>query len=563
VWALLLAQISLVDVAGTSLVVTDNATGIPVTVRVSPFAIAATETTQRDYESVMGSNPSTHRGAALPVHNVTWWEAIRFCNLLSLREGLEPVYDVATGAARPASGYRLPTAIEWAHAAGPPAKDSGHLGPSQTKDTGPLVGWARATAPKATGTSPPNHRGLHDMYGNVWEWVQDWADPSQSVWSGLDPAGPPSGVERLVRGGSYMSSTSSWSKGYRASMDPSRRSPFTGFRVCRSRGAYTPDYPADWFAPYQDAPAAFRTATGGLAPIDGNRDRIRARWMDALGSLSTPKPTPEARLIRRDQADLYTAELRELRVEQDYWEKIYLMLPRTPRPRPLPVVVVPYYDIDTPAGANLGGRLYTPLGTRSFGHLATQLGFAAVAIRWFGESYSENYSEAVANLKLRHPGATGLGKWVWDSQRLLDYLETVPGIDASRAGMVGHSLGGKMTLYAAALDPRIRVAVSSEPGIGLAFSNYDDFWYLGENIRKLPKGADHHELLALVAPRPFLLIGGDSSDGDRSWHYINAARPLFADPRHIAYLNHRKGHSPTPESVWRAMEWLRRFLDSR
>jgi hypothetical protein len=67
----------------------------------------------------------------------------------------------------------------------------------------------------------------------------------------------------------------------------------------------------------------------------------------------------------------------------------------------------------------------------------------------------------------------------------------------------------------------------------------------------------------MIAPRPFLLIGGDSSDTDRSWHYINAARAVYSDlgaPDRIGYVNHRKGHSPTPESIHLAMEWLVHFL---
>jgi len=113
------------------------------------------------------------------------------------------------------------------------------------------------------------------------------------------------------------------------------------------------------------------------------------------------------------------------------------------------------------------------------------------------------------------------------------------------------------------MDSRIAAAVASEPGIDLKFSNYEDYWYLGERAGKLGPGMDHHELLALIAPRPFLLIGGDSSDNDNSWHYINAVRPLYAQAGkvdRIGYLNHRKGHTPTPESVKLAMEWLMRFL---
>jgi hypothetical protein len=67
-------------------------------------------------------------------------------------------------------------------------------------------------------------------------------------------------------------------------------------------------------------------------------------------------------------------------------------------------------------------------------------------------------------------------------------------------------------------------------------------------------------LLALIAPRPFLLIGGNSSDNDKSWYYINTAKKRYSSPEKIGYVNHRTGHSPTPDSVQLAMEWLKRFL---
>ena len=190
-------------------------------------------------------------------------------------------------------------------------------------------------------------------------------------------------------------------------------------------------------------------------------------------------------------------------------------------------------------------------------------GYIAVAIRWFGESYGESYNEAVANLKLRHPHCTGLGKWVWDAHRLLDYLYTLPEVDHQHIGIIGHSLGGKMALYAGAFDDRITAVVSSEPGIGLIFSNYDYYWYFGDFIRKVDKGTDQHELLGLIAPRPFLLIGGDMYDTAKSWYYINAARQvydLYGKRLNIGYFNHHKGHPPTPEADWRAMEWLAHFL---
>jgi pimeloyl-ACP methyl ester carboxylesterase len=187
----------------------------------------------------------------------------------------------------------------------------------------------------------------------------------------------------------------------------------------------------------------------------------------------------------------------------------------------------------------------------------------AVAIRWFGESYGERYQEAVANLALRHPKCTGLGKWVWDAQRLLDWLYTLPQVDRGRIGIIGHSLGGKMALYAGAMEERIRAVIFSEGGIGFSFSNYHDYWYFDKSIDARDPAVDQHELIALLAPRPFLLIAGNEYDGDKSWHYVNAARRvygLFGDARRAGLFNHGKGHTPTPEAVRLSFDWFDRFL---
>ena len=146
---------------------------------------------------------------------------------------------------------------------------------------------------------------------------------------------------------------------------------------------------------------------------------------------------------------------------------------------------------------------------------------------------------------------------------MVDYIYTLPEADHENIGIIGHSLGGKMALYAAVFDQRISAVVSSEPGIGLEFSNYDDFWYFGDFIRSIDPSTDHHELLGLLAPRPFLLIGGDEYDTDKSWYYINAAREvydIYGKPDNIGYFNHRTGHSPSPESVRLSVEWLKHFL---
>lgn len=547
----------MVRVPASSKEVVETETGIKILVQVPEFLISATEVTQADYERVTGQNPSAYRGARRPVENVSWWDAIRYCNLLSIAEKLEPCYDLTTGRCdRTRNGYRLPSDAEWEAAAAGSDLASSHLGLNSTKSAEDLARLVRETGTREVGTTKANPRGIYDMMGNVWEWTDDTFDPATNV-----PLEGTHGLMKIIRGGSFVSTRTQWARGYRSSVGPDHRGRYTGFRVVRTVSA-KPGPPALDRAVFNQPPAGYETSTGGLTPLPTDQAglaALREKWKRLLGRTQlTPHP-PEVKLLSMHRERNYTGQLMLLRTEPDSWEKIYVMLPAGETKTPRPVIVVPYYDVDTPAGENLGGRSFSVGGVRAYAQLAVQRGFIAVAIRWFGESYAERYDEAVANLKLRHPEWTGLGKWVWDAQRLLDYIETRPEMDRTRIGIIGHSLGAKMALYAAAMDERIRSVVFSEGGIGFKMSNYDDYWYLGEALSKFPAGTDQHELIALIAPRPFLLIGGDEYDGPQSWHYINAARAVYRiqeKPENIGYFNHHKGHSPTPEAIWHAMRWL-------
>ena len=232
------------------------------------------------------------------------------------------------------------------------------------------------------------------------------------------------------------------------------KSQYTGFRLCRTiaNSNYTSlegDNIEEWLAQFDRIPDKYRDQLGSLTPLAPSevatveqwrtqRQLIRAKWRRVLGSPSVDSPSePLTRLVRTDQEDFYTGKLMYLRTEADSWEKIYLMWPKAPVRTPTPVVIVPYYDIDTPIGENLGGRLYSASHVRQFGVHMARRGYVVVAVRWFGESYGEDYAEAVANLYERHPNWTGLGKWVWDAQRVLDYIETLPDVDTKNIGMIG------------------------------------------------------------------------------------------------------------------------------
>jgi hypothetical protein len=170
--------------------------------------------------------------------------------------------------------------------------------------------------------------------------------------------------------------------------------------------------------------------------------------------------------------------------------------------------------------------------------------------------------QQVDRLSERHPGSKGMAKMLYDAQVALDVLARMPEVDAGRLCAVGHSLGAKEVLYLAALDERVKAAVSSEGGIGTRFSNWDAPWYLGPEIRQETFGHEHHELLGLVAHRAFLLLGGDSADGERSWPFIEAVLPvyrLYGGPARVGLLNHKKGHSVPPEAERAIYEWLKAY----
>ena len=97
----------------------------------------------------------------------------------------------------------------------------------------------------------------------------------------------------------------------------------------------------------------------------------------------------------------------------------------------------------------------------------------------------------------------------------------------------------------------------------MGFSNWPAPWYLGRGVRRRARSHEHHELLALAAPRPLLVVGGNASDGDRSWPYIDAALGVYrlhGDHPPFGLLNHRQGHSVPAEAEKCMYQWLEAYI---
>jgi formylglycine-generating enzyme required for sulfatase activity len=161
------------------------------------FYLGAHEVTQAQWEKVMGKNPSRFQkaGPEAPVEMVSWDDCQAFCQ-------------------KAGGGLRLPTEAEWEYAC-----RAGTTGPyaGDLDEMAWYLGNSDGTT-RAVGSKKPNAWGLHDMHGNVWEWCRDWEGGG---YTGIltvdargraaryvdvpltDPAGPPAGDSRVLRGGSW------------------------------------------------------------------------------------------------------------------------------------------------------------------------------------------------------------------------------------------------------------------------------------------------------------------------------------------------------------------------
>jgi len=207
-----------------------------------PFYIGAYEVTQEQWQRVMGNNPSYFKGSNLPVEQVSWNDAVSFCEKLSRMDG---------------ERYRLPTEAEWEYAARGGIEGKKYVWGDQSM---PIVNGLKQanvadvsakrkysdltifagyddgfTETSPVGSFAPNGYGLYDMAGNVWEWCSDWYNSGYYGTTATlrDPKGPEQGEVRVLRGGSWFGVPWYLRSSYRLRNTPDNRSGSIGFRILR------------------------------------------------------------------------------------------------------------------------------------------------------------------------------------------------------------------------------------------------------------------------------------------------------------------------------------------
>jgi formylglycine-generating enzyme required for sulfatase activity len=242
--------------------------------------------TQSQWVEVMGDGEDRTtvergKGDNYPIYSVNWYDAIVFCNKLSMIENLDPVYSIdgktdpadwgtiyttssnakwdAVEIAAGSNGYRLPTEAEWEYACrgdypnkatetatkpfgiGDGTKMISDMAnfqgtyPYDMKQSGEYNDKSGTYLGKTTevGSYEPNNYGLYDMHGNLLEWCRDWFVANISSYT-TDPTGPASGTMRIKRGGGYSDYAKNMRSAYRVAENPYERSNDVGIRLVRS-----------------------------------------------------------------------------------------------------------------------------------------------------------------------------------------------------------------------------------------------------------------------------------------------------------------------------------------
>ncbi|HLJ54629.1 MAG TPA: prolyl oligopeptidase family serine peptidase [Chthonomonadaceae bacterium] len=299
------------------------------------------------------------------------------------------------------------------------------------------------------------------------------------------------------------------------------------------------------------------------------RREILAEWTRLMGPWPAVIASPQVAVLRSKKADGHTVHTTHMEYARGLIQEAALLVPDGRGP--FPAVLVAFYEPQTSLGLNPSNP------TCDFGSQLARRGFVTLSIGAPGGDARKPELAGARCQPLSHLACVAANCW--------HALASLPYVDRSRIGVIGHSYGGKWSMFAGALWDRFACVVTSDPGIMFDESrpniNYWEPWYLGLDAaltrkpgpitsdsprtgayrRMIEEGRDLHEIHALIAPRPFLVSGG-SEDTPSRWtalnHRIEIDRLLHVHD-HVAMTN-RPDHRPTPDSNADIYAFFERFL---
>lgn len=313
------------------------------------------------------------------------------------------------------------------------------------------------------------------------------------------------------------------------------------------------------------------------------RETLLREWLDFLGPMAKyrakndPVPGVSYQVLEEELVDGIQRKRILYTTEPGTEIEAYLLIPQGNTKEKRPGAVV-FHSTVAEAHRQAAGIAGEP--AKAFAWQLAKKGFVTIAPKNFLWPEKGNFDRKKADEFLqRNPDSLGMARMLLDGQIAVDILCSLEQVDRDRILSLGHSLGAKETLYLAAFDERIRCAIFSEGGIGITHSNWDAPWYLGEKVRSPEFSRNHAEVLALIAPRPFLLIGGgknvtmasnnrkgSTADTEDSRAYIEAARKvyrLYDRPEALKIFLHEHGHALPPEAEREIDRWISAFVKNR
>ena len=287
------------------------------------------------------------------------------------------------------------------------------------------------------------------------------------------------------------------------------------------------------------------------------------QWLQAIGKPNTDEYEKSFKLIAKYDYPDFDGELylQSTGVHPDgelIFQRVLMMFPKNLTEK-MPAVAVPFYYPEAALGFELDtGEVHPKFNGSNIILDIVRHGYIAITADAYYLNYVDlpwdrdewdRWETVGRKLNEEQPGWTGMGKLVSDTILLLDALENDPRVDTDRIGIAGHSMGGKMAMYAGCLDSRVKVIMTSDLGIKWEQSNWGDCWYFGEKLDEMKaQGLDHTSLLASAAPKPFCLLAGHY-DNDESRQLL-ASVPGYEDcPGNLLFINHATGHRPPQYAI--------------
>lgn len=296
---------------------------------------------------------------------------------------------------------------------------------------------------------------------------------------------------------------------------------------------------------------------------------IRQQWLNALGKPSWAFSPEAPVLLNRYEEAEFTAEVYRQSVGGGKSQRVLIAFPRHAA-HPCPAVAVPFYMAEHMLGYDPGSGTVFPRYQKApmMLHLLRR-GYAVASADAYHLSYYESdrepmdftrWQEAADLLREDHPHWTGMGKLVFDTQRMIDLLSSDPRVDAARLGIAGFSLGGKMAFYTGCLDDRIRAILAVDFGFGWHQTNWRDDWYWGKKLDAwIAAGMDHVQLLQSAAPKPLCILGG-AFDTEESGEMLMKTPGYAPGDGRLKYLRYGTEHLPTPEALYTGYDFLDQWL---